>query len=232
MSKSKQLHISMTGNETRCGWIYLFFEVFVLPSLLVMLNGILPVPVRPAILNSIYYLLNFIAILAIFHRFLLKSLASVGKQFWSFLQAAVLGFVAYWLCNTLLSRGILAIFPNFFNVNDAGIAAMAKKDLFLMAIGTVFLVPVVEECLFRGLIFHGLHGKNRFLAYSISALCFSAIHVMSYIGAYDRITLILCFLQYIPAGLWLAWSYAKSGTIFTPILIHAAVNAIGIYSLR
>ena len=58
------------------------------------------------------------------------------------------------------------------------------------------------------------------------------IHVMGYIGQFDWLTLVLCFLQYIPAGLWLAWAYEKSDSIFAPMLIHTAINAIGIYAMR
>jgi membrane protease YdiL (CAAX protease family) len=39
---------------------------------------------------------------------------------------------------------------------------------------------------------------------------------------------VIAVIQYIPAGIWLAWSYLKGDTIFVPILIHAAVNYITI----
>ena len=39
-------------------------------------------------------------------------------------------------------------------------------------------------------------------------------------------------LQYLPAGLCLAWSCIRGQTIFAPIVIHALVNAVGIYRLR
>ena len=55
---------------------------------------------------------------------------------------------------------------------------------------------------------------------------------MGYIGEYDASRLILCFLQYIPASLILAWTCERSGTIVTPILIHTVINAIGIAALR
>ena len=44
--------------------------------------------------------------------------------------------------------------------------------------------------------------------------------------------LLIAFLQYLPAGLWLAWSYIKGDTIFVPIAIHAAVNFITINGFR
>ena len=46
------------------------------------------------------------------------------------------------------------------------------------------------------------------------------------------ITLLLCFCQYIPAGICLGWAYAKSGTIWCPVLIHMTVNQIGMLFMR
>ena len=48
----------------------------------------------------------------------------------------------------------------------------------------------------------------------------------------DITGLLLCFLQYIPAGIALGWAYVRSGSILTPILIHTLVNAIGVAILR
>ena len=232
MPKPKNLRIHMTPGEKALGWLYLLLELFVIPTLLHMLNEKLGNPMSAAIQNFIFFSLNFIAILAIFHRFLLKSLESAGKKFWNFLQFSVLGFIAYWVCSYGLEHLILLVKPDFANVNDAAMATMAGEHFLLIAIGTILLVPIVEECLFRGLLFLELQSQKRWLAYVLSTICFCMIHVMGYIGQFDPFTLILCFLQYIPAGLWLAWTYEKTDSIFAPILIHTAINAIGVYSLR
>ena len=232
MSKVKHLRTQMIPREKALGWLYFLLELFVLPTVLHMLNDALPRPLPEAVLNFIFFCLNFVVILLVFHRFLLKSLESAGKKFWNFFQATLLGFVAYWVCSFALGYLILLLKPDFANINDAGIAAMADSHFILMAVGTVILVPVVEECFFRGLLFLELQPRNRVLAYCLSTVGFCMIHVMGYIGQYDWLTLVLCFLQYIPAGLWLAWAYEKSDSIFAPILIHTAINAIGIYAMR
>lgn len=232
MSKKKKLRISMTQRETGLGWVYLVFELLLLPTLLRLLNSLLPVPLSGSVLNFIFFCLNFGFILGIFHSFLEKSLAAAGKNFWEFLQAVVLGFVAYWVVNAALGTLIAWVYPGFSNVNDQSIAAQASSHYVLMVIGTVILVPTVEEVLFRGLVFGSLHRRSRAWAYGLSTLVFCAIHVSSYIRGYEPKLLLLCFLQYVPAGLCLAWAYEKADSIFAPILIHTAVNAIGIYTLR
>ena len=222
----------MTQQERTLGWVYFFIELFLLPGLLSWINGLLPHPFHTATLNFIFFSVNFACILMIFHSFLGRSLSAAGKQFWDFLQSSVLGFVAYWVLSMVLAQLIQLLLPGFANVNDQSIAALAGTHYVLMFIGTVILVPTVEETLFRGLIFRGLHGRGRFLAYSVSITAFCLVHVTGYIGSVDLLTLCACILQYIPAGLCLAWAYEKSGSIFAPILIHTAINTIGIYALR
>ena len=101
-----------------------------------------------------------------------------------------------------------------------------------MLIGTVLLVPITEEALFRGLLFGTLYRKSAVLGYVLSTLIFAAVHVVGYIGTQDAVSLLISLIEYLPAGLVLGWAYARSGTIWTPILIHAVVNFIGMSALR
>ncbi len=221
----------MNTGELAFGWLYFAVELFLLPSVLTDLNGLLPKPLSAAWINTVFYLVNFIAVVTIFRDFLLRSLRSLGKKFGQYLKAVVLGFVAYWAATRLLSW-LLGLVPGFVNVNDSAISAMANDHFWIMAVGTVLLVPVVEELLYRGLIFLGLYPRNRVAAYVISVAAFAAVHVIGHLGSASPLILALCFLQYIPAGLCLAWAYAESDSIFAPILIHMVVNLVGIFSLR
>lgn len=232
MGKAKELHVYLTTREMVLGWCCLCVQLVVLPTVLSMLQELLLVPMNDAGLNFLSYAVNFLLVFLVFRRFLLKSLENAGKKFWQFLQAAILGFVAYWLCSWVIQWVIQKIMPGFYNVNDAEISQMVQSRFWLMAAGTVLLVPLTEECLYRGLIFSQIRRKNRWAAYIVSVLVFGAIHVLPYWGSGSPLMLALCFLQYLPAGIWLAWSYEKANTIFAPILIHMVINVIAIYALR
>ena len=101
----------------------------------------------------------------------------------------------------------------------------------MMALCSIVLVPVVEEVLYRGLLFGSIHAKNQTAAFILSTLIFAAIHIMGYIGQYSWLHLAIAFAQYIPAGIVLGWAYRKSCCIYVPILIHAVINAIGIFAI-
>lgn len=224
------LQPAMTRMETGLGLAYLAIHQLVLPLLLSAANGFLGMPLSLGKLNFVYFFLNFAAIIAIFHRFLRESFTRI--RLGSFFRAVLLGLLFYYTAGNIVTAGILRLDPSFSNVNDAGISQILREDFLLMGAGTVFLVPTVEETLFRGLIFRGLWKKSRIAAYCVSAAAFAAIHVAGYLGMYSPRTLALCFLQYIPAGVGLAWAYTAAGTVFAPIAMHTVINALGILAMR
>lgn len=230
--KKTTLYHAPSQKETMSGFLYLAFELFLLPSLLRWCNRQLSPSLSTAELNFLYYLLNFLAVLLIFHEFLGHNLTQVTQHPAYFCQAVILGLAAYYACFYALDFLMDSITPGFTNYNDGAIAEMSHGSYFLMLVGTVILVPVAEECFFRGLIFRNLYGKSRWAAYLVSMIAFAAIHILGYIGLYSPLELIMAVLQYLPAGLCLAWAYQKSGTIFAPIVIHACINFLSIQRLR
>lgn len=226
----KQLPVTPTKAERLWSLGYLTLEYLLLPSVLVLLNSLLPKPLNNARLNLVFFLMNYLIVGLILRKFIGKSLiaARPGK----ILGCAALGLVLYWFMNLAAGSVILFIDPDFANVNDTAIAGMMDGDMLFAILGAVILVPPCEELLFRGVIFGSLYNKHPMAAYFVSSLCFSAIHVVGYIGLFSWETLALCFLQYIPAGIALGWAYARSGSILAPILIHTLVNALGVAILR
>lgn len=232
MANKKQITVSLSKAERLWGWIYFAVEFLVLPTALYWLCAWLFPGATDAEFNFLYYFVNFLATLLIFHAFLSRNLGIARKNLLQVGLFVLLGLFIYWASNLVMAELTYRIMPDFFNVNDAGIAEMSRDGFMLIAIGTVLLVPIAEECLFRGLLFRGIYGKSRWAAYIVSALCFCLPHVSVYFGSYEWSLLALCFVQYLPAGLMLCWCYEKSNTIVTPILIHTVINAIGIYSMR
>lgn len=222
---------SLSKQETISGFAYLLFEIFLLPGILTWVNARMDHALNSAELNFVFYMINFIAILVIFHDFLSHALTEVFQHPILFCEAVILGFVAYYAMNWATTKLVGLLVPGFSNYNDQAISGMLGTNRLLMLIGTVVLVPPVEESLFRGLIFRNLYGKSRWAAYIVSILAFAIIHIIGYIGSYSAIELLMAFLQYLPAGLCLAWAYIRGGTVFAPIVIHAAINYISIQHL-
>ena len=232
MKRNRSYSGNLTSQETIGGIVYLAFQLFLLPGILTWVNGQLATPLNDAEINFVYYMINFIAILLIFHGFLERGLNHVTHNLAIFCQAVILGYVAYYACNRFTTWAVGLLVPGFSNYNDEAIFEMSRGNAFLMMLCTVVLVPPFEECMYRGLVFRNLYSRNKILAYTVSILLFSAIHILGYLGRYAPLELAMAVLQYLPAGLCLAWSYAKADTIFAPIFMHAAINYITIRTMR
>lgn len=227
-----KLSISMSRKEVIFGWLLMAGQLLILPVIAVTVNGVLPAPVSDAQMNIALFVLEFLLATVIFRKFLRASARrALGSPF-RCLRFAALGLLLYYIGSFVVSLVIGYIDSDFSNINDSNISILAQDNYTLMFLCTVLLVPVTEELLYRGLIFRGLQKKNRLLAYLVSAAVFSLIHVVGYIGLTSTTTLLLCLLQYIPAGLSLCWAYEKADTIWAPILMHMTVNQISISLMR
>lgn len=219
-------------DETIIGWCVYAFQLVLLPSLLSSVNGLLAHPFSKAEVNFTYFLLNFFSCLWVYHAFLGANFKPVKQHPILFSQAVILGLVAYWVSFTLVNLLLHRLDPGFVNQNDASIAAMKRGSYYMVLLGTGFLAPLTEECVYRGLIFRSLWRVSPVGAYLVSTAAFSVVHLLGYIGAYTPSQLVLAFLQYLPAGIWLAWCYTKSGSIFGPIVMHAIINLYSLNLLR
>lgn len=228
----KTLCVSMTRTERILGFCYLPVQILLLPIVLVQGNLILGSPLSAAQLNFALFALDFICITVIFRRFLWQSLRQALSAPWQLLRYAGAGLLLYWIGSIAVNYFIFSVYPDFSNVNDASISELTQQNYTLMSVGTVLLVPVTEESLYRGLVFGSIYKRSRIAGYAVSTLIFAALHVVGYIGYFDPVHLLLCFLQYIPAGLCLAWAYVKADTIWAPILMHIAINQMGVLAMR
>lgn len=228
----KKLSVSITHTEGILGLFYLVFQLVILPFAVSFIHDLLDAPLTAAELNFAVFALEFICVTAIFHRFLLTNAKNAFTSPWHCLKTAGIGFGFYWLGSYVIAVIIVMLYPGFSNVNDASITELTKENFPLMTIATVLLAPITEETLFRGLVFGGLYNRSRVAAYAVSVLGFSALHVVGYIGLYEPMHLLLCFLQYIPAALCLCWAYVRADSLLVPILIHMTNNLIVVFSMR
>ena len=170
--------------------------------------------------------------MCIFHRFLWESLKAAAEKPLKCLGVAAVGVLVDNAANWLVSIVIMIIKPDFSNVNDDAILGMIRDHTSFFVFATVFLVPITEETFYRGTLFQSLYHKSRKIALAVSVLTFAAVHVVDYIGFFDPLTLLLCFVQYLPSGILLALAYEETDTVITPILIHIFMNLIAVFAAR
>lgn len=215
--------------EIKYGILLLLFQQLVLPLLLAFLWGR---TMTAAEFNLCYFAINLLTTVLVFRCFIWKSVKSSTWNTGRFILSVAIGYVVYYIASTIISFLILIFHPDFLNLNDDSILSMAQQQMPLIIVGTVLLVPPVEEIMFRGLIFGSLYNRRPVLAYILSSVLFSLIHLLGYIQVYTPTEFLLAFIQYLPAGFILAWTYVRADTIFAPILLHALINSIAIFIAR
>lgn len=128
---------------------------------------------------------------------------------WTYLLIVLLAVVS----NQLLSYAIALLTMNY-NVSNAVQESLFGSALWAQILGVGIIVPLMEEFLFRGLMYKRL---KSFVNYP------AAVLLSAFIFAFYHGNLIQ-FLFAFPMALLLIWVYEKWGTIKAPIVFHIAVN--------
>lgn len=116
----------------------------------------------------------------------------------------------------------VAIELNLFKIvpgseNTQQIMGIARTIPFFVIIPAI-IAPILEEVIFRKIIFGSLYTRtNFFIAAIISAFIFGIIH-----GEPEHI------LIYTSMGLVFAYLYIKTKSILTPIIVHIGLNSISV----
>ncbi|MBP1736575.1 MAG: family intrarane metalloprotease [Oscillospiraceae bacterium] len=93
----------------------------------------------------------------------------------------------------------------------------------------IVLIPIVEELFFRGLVFGWLRNRHRAVAYIISCLLFCLAGVWQYAYSYGDIRYLLLAIRLLPASVAFCWSYDHGGSVWCPMALHMALNAIDLF---
>ena len=138
----------------------------------------------------------------------------------------LLAMLIMYALNTGATLILLLMEDVFVNPNTDASTTLAKESLGSARALSVFLAPLVEEVVFRGVLFGSLRERSRGWAYVASVAAFSLYHVWQAAFVSGEWTLLLYAIQYIPVSIVLTWCYERSGSIWTSIFFHMGYNAM------
>ncbi len=151
-------------------------------------------------------------------------LISRNKQFWDVFKGekasigasigwGIIGFFLVFLGQTIGAYIELALGIDMGSENTEAIMSVTKVAP-IMIIATVLLGPILEELVFRRVIFGSIiQNYNFWIASIISAIVFAAIHM-------DFTHILL----YTICGMIFAFLYHKTKRLLTPIIAHILLN--------
>jgi len=228
---------TLRKKELICGLIFLPIYIFVLPLAvglvsydLLGLFGIYPTEAKVTLL---YYFVSLIIVLIIMGTYLKESFFTFIRRLGGSIYTVFVGYFVYaallYAVSLLVSSLVTQQSPN---PNNEAVLDLLRQNSKAMTLSSVILAPIVEESLFRGVIFAPLLKKNRLLAYALSFLIFAFYHLWQYMIDGISTDFFVYLLQYLPGSIVLCWTYERSGTIWSPILLHSLINGAAVSAIR
>lgn len=218
-----------TKPQRIAGYIYLPLHIFIIPLLLSLLSYCIPDKVNELTANILYYALGLLFCLILMRKYLRRAfdilLDNIGKNFILLLSGYFMYFMLSYIVSLLM---LLFLGDGVSNPNNEALIEMSGKNSGVTIALAVFIAPIVEEVLFRGIVFGSIRGKSRGAAYILSISVFALYHVWQYALAFSDTGILLYALQYIPAGYALAWSYEKTNCIWISIFLHMVINIFAV----
>ncbi|MEG0365911.1 MAG: type II CAAX endopeptidase family protein [Coprobacillus sp.] len=179
-----------------------------------------------AILNLISDLVMLIIVLFIMKDFLIVQWKDFFKNKKDNLVYGCLIGVGLIYAGSFIGGILTALFGGGqMSENQALIETITKSSPVLMIITTVLLAPILEEIIFRGILFGWAYEINPKLAHFISAFVFALLHIILALLAGNVAEWIQIFSYFLMA-IVLSYLYEKTNNIFVPVLTHTLNNLI------
>lgn len=127
-------------------------------------------------------------------------------------------FFGMMVCNLLATFALSGLPESFTKSYDSSAASIYGGDRVIMVIAVCLVGPVLEELMFRGVIYNRIKEiTNPIVAIVLSAIAFGAFHLNWVQGIYAA-----------TLGTLLAYLYYKYKTIWASIIMHVTCNTISI----
>lgn len=181
------------------------------------------------LLNFFSTLISMLFAVILFKDFLIENIKKFKENmFNNIVWSATAGIGIMYLISYIANIIITLVLGNSDTAsNQLLFESLMEKNLIFMAIQAVLFAPIVEELIFRGLIFRSIRGYNKYLAHFISAFLFGFIHIYQGLLAGD-FTQLLYLLSYGGMGFAFSLAYEKKKTICVPMIVHLLNNLISI----
>ena len=219
----------MLRRERICGFIWLPVHLILLPLFLVPVIYLLigPDNITEAGSNVIYYLISFAFVLVAFWNFLRESFDRFVGNLRQAVRIMVIAYVIQ-LALSMVLQGLTGVFGELETPNNDAISELANLEYNKMFAVAVLMAPIVEEVLFRGVLFGSLARRHRWLGWAVSMAVFCLYHVWQFAVVAQDWSVLISAVEYIPLTAAITFCYDRTETIWTPIFFHIFTNSLAL----
>ena len=220
---SPQFTPDHTKGEAAFGWFWLLVHMFVLPLLFAV---VMPEASAedPLTVNYVYYGVSTAAVMLVFLKLLRREFDHLLDRFWHCFRTFFAAYCFWYAMSLLMAAIMTALGIEATPPNDQAVDVLARENFGGVLVISVIAAPIVEEVLFRGILFQSIRKRSRVWAYIASLAMFGLYHTWQFALLYQDPMYLLFSLQYIPITFVLTWSYERSGSLWTAIFFHATNN--------
>lgn len=156
-----------------------------------------------------------------------ENLPKLGK----WLRSIVILFFSLYLVSFICSLLATLLSGAGDSVNQGIVIQSLNSQTALTLFVTIIYAPIVEEIVFRGVLFRGLRHKLNFVCASlISGLSFGSIHIMDSLAS-GNFNDAWFLLVYAGLGIFFCFAYEKDDSIATSWMLHLVNNSVSILFL-
>lgn len=212
----------LTRAEQGRGWVFFALYVFLFPWLMGWVQRSYQGEFPVAEANVVYYLIIAALTFLVFWSYLRHGFRLLLDWLPENLFTLITG-----LAGGELLRLLVSLIP--LPVEDPNLTIYPEQFAFAPA-ATVFilvvLIPLVEEPLFRGVLFTTARNYSRVLGYVLSVGVYALYCAAQFVYIYGELDLryLLLTVQYLPVALGLTWCYDRGGSIWSAIALHMLFN--------
>lgn len=221
-----------TKKEVILGWIYLLIHMFAMPLLIPVIQQHIFPELDEITANAVYYGVGLAVAFTLFYRMLRREFDHFMDRPFHCLRGFLTAYFLWYALSLLLFSLLETLGMELTTPNDQAVDILAEQNFNLTMVVSVIAAPIVEEVLFRGVLFQSIRRKSRLAAYIVSIAVFGLYHVWQFAFAYQDLTYLLYIVQYIPITFALTWCYEYSGSLWTAIFFHASNNYLAMSLLQ
>jgi membrane protease YdiL (CAAX protease family) len=231
----REFNDGLTKGQRIFLWVYLVIHALVLPLALSFVTAELQKWMSDAYINFCYYAFGAVLVFIVTRTFFRRGFDVLCDAPLACVYAVLLGYMLV-MALSFLASAVISVLPDALgkvdNLNNDYVMDLADSDYGVTSAMAIFLAPMVEEPLFRGGVFGSIRRRSRVWAYVASITLFAVYHVWQYALVFGDPLYLLMGIEYIPAGLALCWAYDRTGSIWSPVFLHALINAMSLLALQ
>lgn len=214
----------MTDAESRRGMVFFLLYFFLFPYLNAFAQRLIFGDAETLIAeaNVVYYGILFALCLVLFWNFLKEDFQGLMDWLPENTAGILLGLVGAGVMNALLRLLPFPVADPIPQQYAAEFGAAPIPTLVLL----LLLIPLVEETLFRGLLFGQFRGYSRPLAYVLTSVFYALAAVWRYALERGDARYLLLSVAYLPLSIACTWCYDNGGSVWATAFLHAGLNGI------